>query len=801
MKRHSKLTGPFCMMLLALAALAVVATNPTPARAVVQCVNSVNIQKSCVQDKVVGEKNDCTITVTNTDTTCNNTIRVNSNKDVVHATDGDVTNSNLPISAVVGTTTCVVGSFAVCTLAPNASASFHDTSYTIKADDAPTLGDTGTVNINNLCDVSGLTNGCATGAVDENQVSATSVLTCSVTIDKQISCDGGVTWADAATASAGPPITATGACTGFTGDPIQVRYVYQNTGDATLNSCNIHDVTGQSALTTGGTAFTQDTSVGTLSSGGAAITSSVITTSNGTDLLTCNANGPNYDSANIDCVCGTSTIHADAHDTANFSCETCSVEIDKQVKCGTGSFVDVFGTDDSENTTVPPTADTVTDSCTGVDAFTGHTADNIAVQYVIKNTGADAVNTCTYGETNAAITGSTSTITGAPPTIDPMTTFTPNPTFTHACSDALVQNEGSGDTAMISCHCNALPNNSLTKTASFTDTALFKCLAPGLTVSKTCHAQTGGTTNTFTVDVSNNGGVDLTGCSLTDAYQANDTCSTPPIDLVSPVDATSTSSLSPSDYASFDLGHGATTEYTGSLSGLSANACNQASVTCTIAGTAQTITATSQSTCTVGAGCDTRTPGFWGTHPTITQEVINDSGGGLLSCGLDITMTDASANCSATQDICSVGSDSNTLGIDPSDMQLVRQCMAAEINFAASAQDGGNCSNTVTGIANVLTACCGAGGVCATGGTAVGLNTVSSCIGALDAFNSLETTITNSKYLTSPGPADSSQCQIAGGDGVVNPNDGTGAGTFSGCGGSRTYASSGHTNNGHHGKP
>jgi hypothetical protein len=796
MKRLPNFSGLFCTMLLALAALAIMAATSTPAQA--QCGITATIAKNCVSPKIVGENIDCTITLTNNDA-CGNTYQVNSGSDVINSSS-DVTDPGLPISAATpGTppvgTPCAPGNPPTlpCTLAVGGSVTFHDNSYTIVSGDyslntVHSLPDKGNINMTDLCNNN--SGGCSTNPANEQPTASTTVESCSVTIDKQISCDGGTTWTNATTASTG---VVTGTCTGFTGDPIQVRYVYQNTGDATLNSCNIHDVTAQTALTTGGTAFTQDTSVGTLDSGGSAVTTSAITTSNGTDLLTCNATGPNYDTANIDCVCGSSTIHADAHDTANFSCETCSVEIDKQVKCGTGSYVDVFGTDDSENTNVPPTADTVTESCTGVDAFTGHTADNIAVQYKITNTGADNLTSCTTGETNVAITGF-GTITGAPTSITSGSSPTIVGPFTNACSDTLVANEGNGDTGSISCTCAPLLNNNASKTASFTDTALFKCLAPGLSVSKTCNAQTGGTTNTFTVDVSNNGGVDLTSCDVTDAYEPGTDCPATLDGSQVPVTLTDATGLD------ISAGNSAPT-INGSISGLSADVCNQASVTCTIAGTADTITATSQSTCTVGAGCDTRTPGFWGTHPTITQEVINDNGGGLLSCGLDITQTLANQDCSATQDICSVGSDSNTLGIDPSDMQLVRQCMAAEINFAASAQDGGNCSNTVTGIANVLTACCGAGGVCATGGTAVGLNTVSSCIGALDAFNSLETTIANSKYLTSPGPADSSQCQIAGGDNFVNPNDNTGAGTFSGCGGTRTYASSGHTNNGHHGKP
>jgi hypothetical protein len=769
MRRLPNFSGLFCTMLLALGALAFMVATPRPTLA--QCGVNVGMAKNCATPKVVGDKTDCTITLTNQDN-CSNTYQINSGKDLIHASGGDVTESGLPISAVSGTTTCTVSGSLPCNLAPAASVTFHDNNYTIVSGDYNLtnhhLTDTGTINMTDLCNVDDT--GCDNvDTFDETAGASTTVQSCSVTIDKQISCDGGTTWAETGAGDSG-----NGPCTGFTGDDIQVRYVYQNTGSVDLASCNIHDVTGQTAETTTGTTFTQDTSVGTITHGGSAITSSVITTSDGSTLLTCNAAGPNYDTANIDCVCGTSSIHADAHDTANFSCESCSVQIDKQVSCAGGGYVDVFGADDNLNSNTPPTADTDIKTCIGYDAYTGHTADNIAVQYVIKNTGADGLNTCTAGETNTAITG-TATITGTPASLTASQTATEGP-FNNLCSPTLIANELSGeDTATIGCTCDTLTNNTTVKTVGFHDTAGFDCQAPGLNVTKTCSPQTGGTTNDFTIDVKNSGGVNLTNCNVTDAYQANDTCTN--ITLVSPVDATS--SLSPAGNGNYSINAGDTQSFTGSLTGLAANACNQASVDCTLEGTSTHVTGTSQSTCEVSAGCETRTPGFWKTHPDTSYAVMTAAGGFIESCGLDLNNVMAGVDCSAIEDMCSLGQDAAKLGIDPTQANLIFQCAAAELNLAVTQQDGGNCGNTIPNSILTFDQCCGLAGACAIADPAL----ISGCQAAVGAFNAQydTTTLTSGSVLNNPG-ASPGNCQAANGNLFVNDQSG---GTD--CSGSRTY--------------
>src|SRR5206468_3360103 len=87
-------------------------------------------------------------------------------------------------------------------------------------------------------------------------------------------------------------------------------------------------------------------------------------------------------------------------------------------------------------------------------------------------------------------------------------------------------------------------------------------------------------------------------------------------------------------------------------------------------------------TTTTLAGCFTRTPGFWATHPAITQVVL---GSGLPSCGLVVNNTKAFTPVSSTEDMCSVGTDPGANHTSPQQVQLIRQCMSAGLNQGAAA--------------------------------------------------------------------------------------------------------------------
>jgi len=164
-----------------------------------------------------------------------------------------------------------------------------------------------------------------------------------------------------------------------------------------------------------------------------------------------------------------------------------------------------------------------------------------------------------------------------------------------------------------------------------------------------------------------------------------------------------------------------------------------------------------------GSGCLTYTPGFWGTHPEIAQMFLP-----LKSCGLTITSTQAGANSSSTEDMC-YGNDfiTDKANTSPQQLQLARQCMAATLNVAASSRGGGNCDATqsTAGVNALINRCCNT--LCPSGAMARDI-TASGCIDALDAFNNSADTLATYGPFVNPGPANSTQCSAASGNGFVN---------------------------------
>src|SRR5438067_318690 len=164
-------------------------------------------------------------------------------------------------------------------------------------------------------------------------------------------------------------------------------------------------------------------------------------------------------------------------------------------------------------------------------------------------------------------------------------------------------------------------------------------------------------------------------------------------------------------------------------------------------------------------GCFTRTPGFWGLHPAVTRAVL---GGGLPSCGLVVNTTAPATPVSATEDICSVGTDSKANNTSPQQVQLIRQCMSAALNLAATAHapQPGDCNSVFPGITQMFNTCCtGPTSVCDSGASPGAID-ASGCIGSLDRFNSLETTI---DIGVSQGSANPGPCQASKNNGFLNP--------------------------------
>jgi hypothetical protein len=159
-------------------------------------------------------------------------------------------------------------------------------------------------------------------------------------------------------------------------------------------------------------------------------------------------------------------------------------------------------------------------------------------------------------------------------------------------------------------------------------------------------------------------------------------------------------------------------------------------------------------------GCITRTIGFWGTHPHITDDFLP-----ITVCGNVLSTTLAGVCNSATEALCvSPGQEAGrTCDKNPPYAQLVRQLAAAKLNLAASAANNGSCGSAIaTRIAQCERLCD------ANKSTISG----SKCIDDLDAFNSsLDTVSTTPPPFDHPGPANPDQCQAANGNGLLIGKD------------------------------
>ena len=153
--------------------------------------------------------------------------------------------------------------------------------------------------------------------------------------------------------------------------------------------------------------------------------------------------------------------------------------------------------------------------------------------------------------------------------------------------------------------------------------------------------------------------------------------------------------------------------------------------------------------------CLTRTPGFWGTHPHITDLFLDPP---VTVCGEELIVTAAGTCDSATEAMCvSPGRESKT---NRAYAQLVRQLTAAKLNLAATAEiPGGFCGSS---IGDRILACeelCGENQRTISG---------SGCIEDLAAFNESEDTVdVTPAPFDSPGPADPTDCREANGNGIL----------------------------------
>jgi hypothetical protein len=151
--------------------------------------------------------------------------------------------------------------------------------------------------------------------------------------------------------------------------------------------------------------------------------------------------------------------------------------------------------------------------------------------------------------------------------------------------------------------------------------------------------------------------------------------------------------------------------------------------------------------------CATRTAGFWGNHPLFTGEHLTES------CGLPLVSIGI-----AIEDLCFSGKDFKQNYTSPEQLQLIRQCAAANLNLEATVDGGGNCDPLT--LARIHECCNATESVCNSGKTPTDILN-SGCIEDIDAFNKSMDTLEPDPF-EGAGKADSSYCKEKRGDGVVN---------------------------------
>jgi hypothetical protein len=576
-------------------------------------------------------------------------------------------------------------------------------------------------------DVDGVANCAAANQIAVFDVSKVTCLSdCDVRVDKQISCDGGLNWVDPGLVNDNEDNT--NGCQGLSYEQIKVRYQVQNLStDQAADGCVLNDTN---------TAFGDPADPGTIPPN---TTSDYI--SGVVSPVCSSAEGNEPNTATVTCnSCGGVARPDDpkltASDSATFACLTAALKVDRAVSC-------VDGVPAGFNDQMLVTANE--DGTNGPSTLNGKVC---TWQYQVNNPGTAPLYDCVLNDTDLLVTPAQIEVGNlAAGALQPIPA-----TNTVQCSDALEANEVPGAQVNLACCTkdvasivDCLDQDRL----QVYDISTATCLEPNLEVAKDCTVNTDTNEASFTVTATNTGDVNLVNCAATDALYTGGLC--PPSGSSSP------QTLIPD--TTFDLaapsGH---QELTGGAT-LTTDSCNYVSVTCYNAIDSTAITRTDTADCPYTPkeeGCLTRTPGFWGTHPAVTEKYLD-----LQVCGTTLNNVDYGNSTSAIEAICSVGKDHKILGAQLT--QLVRQCTAAALNIASSQELGGNCNSDYPGIDELFATCCGADSVCTDPGAE--LYNVTNCSSTLDMFNNWDPDTLNFDYPI--GSADPTACQGAKNNGIV----------------------------------
>jgi hypothetical protein len=144
----------------------------------------------------------------------------------------------------------------------------------------------------------------------------------------------------------------------------------------------------------------------------------------------------------------------------------------------------------------------------------------------------------------------------------------------------------------------------------------------------------------------------------------------------------------------------------------------------------------------------------------------------LQVCGETLTNVGLGGG-SAIQNLCESGKDFKASSTSPQQLQLIRQCTAAALNFVLSgggslSAGASSCEGLDAGITNTFNTCCDALGasVCNESASPATID-ASNCITLLDAFNNQFDNVPFPSGFTN-APARPNTCKIANGDGETN---------------------------------
>ena len=547
---------------------------------------------------------------------------------------------------------------------------------------------------------------------------------CEVLVDKQVSCDGGVTWVDEALVENNEDGTDT--CSALDTDTILVRYVSSNPSAACpLTGCVLAESNPEFGVPPG----PFDLAPGDITPPVPAPNSPLCSDAFGDPM---NPNEPNT----VTLTCNTTGGPIDATDTASFSCLNVDLLVDRAVDCGTGA-VDlelVRANDDGTN------------GCTALDG------DPVNWAYAAQNAGTAPLYACELVDENPTVSAPIVVGTLAPGDLVPGIPATNNPVL---CSDALETSE-TPDLGRVNLTCctqdvGALVDCNVADRVAVHDISTVTCETPADLMAEKICIDTDADGIDDRVDViatAGPGDVGFTNCVATDTIHLDDpTC--PPVGPGTNIPLTPLGGVSP-----FDLAPNASETLFGTLPALTDNACNTAEVSCD--SPAGPVQAVAPPVVCMGRdeGCLTRTPGFWGNRPDVTSNYLD-----IEVCGNTLDNVGDGSTSSAIEAICSVGKDHKQFD-SPQEAQLVRQCTAAALNLAVTEDEGGFCGDSIEGS---FAACCGADSTC-TGG--VGGPSVNECISILDEFNNQLDTL-DSDVFSGLGRADSRNCRASRNNGVV----------------------------------